>query len=236
MLSELIHPFKTIFNIEEIRMYVLVHKNKVLVGPMKWHPSMFAGALKKLGLDLGIPRYAPRSLPLTLDYDTKIYHVQMTHVQHNPRIEYLEGPIWDFSSGTAVANYIVRAKSLDLVRGDLKAQAAKARWQKENLMSEITVKGTKVRVSISRESRANLSLLISTAADSDIIKWKSNNGVWFDLTKAELQQVARDVNNKVQELYTEEHTINNLIANAADSQELAEIEIIGRPKLNKNGF
>jgi len=192
---------------------------------MKWHPSMYAGALKKLGMEVGIPRYAPYSLPLSLGNGVKIYVVRTEKIDYNKQTEYLEGPVWNFSSNVAVESYIVRQKDLNVVKTELLKSAANARWRKENGLISITVKGQSVKVSTSRESRANLAVLIAAATDSTSINWKSADNVWLTVNKADLIGIAQAIQNQIQEIFDDELALNNLINSATTSEELAEIEI-----------
>jgi len=207
-------------------MFVLVHKNKVLVGPMKWHPSMFAGALKKIGIDAGFPRYAPKNLPLIVDSNTKVYEVSMTYTPHNSRIEYLEGPVWDFSGEKAVGSHLVKDRDIDYVKRNLIGDSAVARYNKEDSTVNVTVQGQNLVVSTSRESRSSLSLLLSTIDNT--CNYKSKNNIWIAATKNDLTVIATAINNYIQDLYDEEKDLVQRITQCSTLAELADIEIVRR--------
>ena len=70
-------------------MYALVHKERVLVGPMKWNRGLFEGALARIKVSGHVPRLAPDAdkLPIVYDVDTKIMPARYETPEHNTRIE-----------------------------------------------------------------------------------------------------------------------------------------------------
>lgn len=206
-------------------MYALAHKGRVLAGPMPWNRGIFDGNLQKLKITKLLPRVAPEQLPLVIDEDTAIYEVEYQRPQHNEKIHYLEGPYWEFTETKAIATYLVKDKSLDSIKGNLKQQASAERWKKEVAGISVTVQGKPVSVSTERGSRDVFLQRYSIMSEEEVIDWKFAEG-WVALTKADLGSIVTAILNHVQESFNWEHTKSQEIDAKATAEELDAVVVV----------
>lgn len=168
-------------------MFVLVHKGRVLVGPMGWNRAMFDGNLEKLGIRFTLPRFEPESLPLTIDENTTVKRVEFAQTEYNQKTQYLEGPYWDHSGAVSIASYQVKDQPIDSVRARLKETLAENRWKREVAGTKTTIQNLQVTVDTARGSRDVFVQKYLLMAEDATVTWKFPEG-WLTLTKSELGQ------------------------------------------------
>ncbi len=166
-------------------MYVLIHKNRVIVGPMAWNRAMFDGALRKLNIQITLPRVAPEQLPLIIDPNTRLAQSVYEYPEYNSKIEYLNGPFWNFDSDVAVGNWQIMPIAIEFIKGNLKAQVADVRYQKEVAGTSCEIQGQTVSLDTSRLGREIFAQAYLLMGDSDQRNWKFPEG-WLTLTKMDL--------------------------------------------------
>lgn len=171
-------------------MYALVHKERVLVGPMPWNRGLFEGALTKIKVSGHVPRLAPDAdkLPIVYDADTKIMPARYETPEHNTRIERTYGPFWTFDNDVAVGTFAIKDKEIEFVKADLKNEAAAERYRREVAGTTMELKGATVTLDTSRDGRNIFLQKYILMGDTDTVNWKFPEG-WFNLTKAELGSV-----------------------------------------------
>lgn len=169
-------------------MYVLVHKERVLVGPRDWNRPMFEGALQKLKLQTLLPRRDPQELPIVIDEDTYITNASITIPPHNERIETYHGPYWNFENmDLAVGTYEIKYKTLGSIRELLRNEAAAERYRKEVAGTKTTIQDLEVTLDTSRDGRNIFLQKYTLMGENDVVNWKFPEG-WLTLTKTELGQ------------------------------------------------
>lgn len=170
-------------------MFALVHKNRVLVGPMDWNRALFDGAINRLGIIKTLPRVAPESneLPWVIDENTTIYSVEFNYPEYNQKIHYLEGPYWTYENGKAMAEYLVKDQPVESVQHNLQQLAADHRWRMEVSGTTVTIQNVTVTVDTNRNSRDIFVQQYLLMSDADVVRWKFPE-TWLTLTKAELGQ------------------------------------------------
>jgi hypothetical protein len=170
-------------------MYVLVHKERVLVGPRDWNRPMFEGALQKLKLETLLPRRDPQELPIVIDEDTYITNASITIPSHNERIETYHGPYWNFENkDLAVGTYEIKYKTLGSIRELLTNEAANERYRREVAGTKTTIQDLEVTLDTSRDGRNIFLQKYTLMGEDDVVNWKFPEG-WLTLTKEELGQV-----------------------------------------------
>lgn len=170
-------------------MYVLVYKDRVLVGPRDWSKPMFDGALEKLKIEAIIPRKEPDVFPWVLNEDAYITEASVVIPPHNEKIETYHGPYWDFSNmQLAVGTYGIKEKQIGSIKELLINQAAEERYRKEIAGTKMTVQNLEVTLDTSRDGRNIFVQKYSLMTDSDLVNWKFPEG-WLTLTKAELGSI-----------------------------------------------
>jgi hypothetical protein len=206
-------------------MYVVVYKNRVIVGPMGWNRAIFQGALEKQKVNVGLPRVAPETLPLIIDEDTKIARAEESRPALNPLVEYYYGPLWDLSNDVAIANFEVHDTPIESARGNFKALAAEERWKKEEAGTTINIQQMTVSLDTSREGRNIFLQKYSLMGENDTVNWKFPEG-WLTLTKAELGQIVVTGAAYIQSCFDWERGINDQIDAVNTKEELLAIEIV----------
>lgn len=170
-------------------MYVLVHKERVLVGPRDWNRAMFDGALEKLGIQFLLPRRDPLTLPIIIDENTYVTRAEMFIPQHNAKTHSYVGPYWDLTDkNVAKGTYQIKERPLGSIKEILIAEVAAERWNKEVNGGKFTIKGIEVSLDTSREGRNIFLQKYSLMGDNDTVNWKFPEG-WLTLTKQELGAV-----------------------------------------------
>ena len=207
-------------------MYAIVHKNRVIVGPMEWKQKYFTDVLKiRHRIEANIPGAAPEILPYIIDTDTKICNV----IENKPDIdfmtEYHYGPLWDLSSDIVIANYDVKDIEIHDARNNYRIIAANERYKKEVSGLKVIIQNTEVSIDTSREGRTIFIQKLLTMQDSDIINWKFPE-TWLSISKTELQSIVKAASDYIQTAFDWEKTINILINNAQTKQQLKEIQMV----------
>lgn len=207
-------------------MYVLVHKERVLVGPRDWNRPMFEGALQKLKLQALLPRRDPQTLPIEIDEDTYITNASIVIPPHNEKIETYHGPYWNFENKElAVGTYQIKDKLLSSIRELLRNQAAAERYRKEVEGTTTEVQGTTVTLDTSRDGRNVFAQKYILMADDETVNWKFPEG-WLTLTKAELGAVVAAGTAHIQGAFDWEKDKIEEIEAAEDAAALDAIVII----------
>ena len=205
-------------------MYVLIHKNRVVVGPMLWNRAMFSVGLERLGInDVVLSRLEP-TVPFIINEDTKIALSRYEYPEYNAKTQFPHGPFWDFSQDVAVGTFQVQDKSVDLIKLELKQTVANERYSKETLGTTITFNETEYRVPTDRDSRNIFVQKYVTMTDSDTVNWKFTEG-FVNLSKTQVGQIIQAINTKVQEAFDWELAKNQEIDSATTAEELNAIVI-----------
>jgi len=207
-------------------MYALVHKERVLVGPMKWNRGLFEGALVRHNVSGHVPRLAPddENLPIVYDAETQIMRASLSTPDHNIRIQRTYGPFWTFDTGEAVGTYSIKDQDLDMAKANFKNDAAAYRYELEEEGTTATVQSTEVSLSTKRGEREVFAQRHGLMGDSDTVAWKFSEG-WLTLSKADVATLANAINTHVQTQFDWEVSKNTAIDAAADLAALDTIEI-----------
>jgi len=168
-------------------MFVIVHNNFVILGPMRWNRFRFENTIQEeCEVSVTLPDRNDSLSPIIVSEEVKILPVQGTpNPEHNPKIEFLHGPFWDFSNDIATSSYIVQPYAIDAVKNMLKAECANERYKKENSGTKVTIQDVEVTVDTSRGSRDIFVQKYLLMGENDIVQWKFPE-CWLTLTKAEL--------------------------------------------------
>lgn len=217
-------------------MYALVHKERVLVGPMKWNRGLFDAALQRTGVSGHVPRIAPKpeNLPLIFDEETKIMPAKYETPPMNQKTERTYGPFWTFDDDIAIGTYAVKDKEIDTVRGELKNLAAAERYNKEIVGATTTIQDTVITLDTSRDGRNIFVQKFMMMSDDEITNWKFPEG-WFAISKSELGQIVQAGAAHIQAQFDWESDINDLIDIADTLDELDAIVIV-EPEEEANPF
>lgn len=205
--------------------YAIVHKGRVIVGPLAWAQKYYTDVLKiRHRITANIPGKAPEELPYVIDENTKIHAVEENKPEVDVMTQYHYGPLWDLSGDVVVANYEIREQTIEDARNNFRAYAAHERYKKEVSGTKVTIQDTEVTVDTTREGRAAFVQKYSLIGDEDVVNWKFPEG-WLTLTKDDLAAVTLAADLHVQQAFDWEKTINDEINAAETAEELHAIEI-----------
>ena len=207
-------------------MYVLVHKERVLVGPRDWNRPMFEGALERLKLSTLLPRRDPQELPFIIDEDTYITNSAIVIPPHDELIETYHGPYWNFENkDLAVGTYEIKERPIGSIKEALMNQVAAERYRKEVSGAKTTIQGLEVSLDTSRDGRNIFLQKYSLMSDADTVNWKFPEG-WLTLTKTELGAVVFEGASHIQAAFDWEKAKVEEIEAAADAATLKAIIIV----------
>lgn len=185
-------------------MFVLSqNRNSVILGPMDYNKSYFQ-AIVKNDLELNINFPGSISGYVNLSNDLEIFPVTIVQPSINSKIEQPAGPFFTYSGETCTATYTAVPKNIDVVKNELKAKVADARYTKEVGGIKITLQGKEVTALTGREDR-NLYLQAVQLGAANTT-WKFNGNVWLTLSLAELGDIVTAVMNHVKAAFEEEAT------------------------------
>lgn len=206
-------------------MFVIVYNKSVIMGPMRWNRFRFQNELlETCEVEMTLLDRNDNLEPLIISKDIQILPVQGTpNPDYNPKIEFLNGPFWEFTESAAISSYRVEPLAVDAVKNMLKAEAAAERWRKEITDVEVTIAGTAYKFPTDRDTRYVLqnALLSSTNA----FNWKLSTNTWVTLTNVEIQAVLDAITAHVQGCFDWEFAKIGEIDNAETLAELDSIII-----------
>jgi hypothetical protein len=182
-------------------MYALVNGQELLLGPIGFNVRMINSELE----DLELPeRYRVstadyQNVPLSITNEVKILPARNQQPEFDPKYEYLYGPVHEIKEDEVVFNYWKADRSLEDIKAVYKLQVKPERQRRENTAIKVTVNDTEVEVSTDRENR--LALTSKVVSGDGPFNFKFANGVWVEVTKADLQTIIAAIDAKVQEAY-----------------------------------
>jgi hypothetical protein len=209
-------------------MYVLVYKDRVLVGPRDWNYGIFEDALGRLGINMYLPRTPPDSFPFVINDETRITNSVLTMPNYNQKIERTHGPYWDTTVDPIQGTYGVATLDVEFIRPKLKDMVAAERYRKENLGIKITIQNTEVSINTSRGNRDIFIQKYFLMTENETVKWKFPE-CWLTLTKQDLGQIVSAGARYIQDCFDWEASKNNEIAIAQTPADLDSI-IITEPE------
>lgn len=205
-------------------MYALVHKNRVILGPIDWNRGMFSFELEKYGYKDPLPRNNPESLPIIFSDELRICEVKLEYPEYNRRTEWLNGPYWDFSTDVAVGTFTINPIEIHFIKANLRPEVAKVRYEKEILGTTITINNIELSIDTSREQRYVFQQKYLMLNEGDTVNWKFKNN-WMVLSKNDLKDIIVSIENHVQAAFDWEHNKLIEIDACATAEQLNEVEI-----------
>jgi hypothetical protein len=176
--------------------YLLTENKSVLLGPIDWKPRFIQSELDDLEVDFKIPIAEPGYLAIN-----ETLEIIPVITSYKPAVdfnfEHLAGPFYTFTNNGAHEVYSSYRLSLDIIKENLHAIAAMARFRKEELGTKTTIQNLEVTVDTTRSSRNIFVQKYLLMSESDTVLLKFAEG-WFTVTKAELGQVVQAGNNYIQ--------------------------------------
>jgi len=205
--------------------YAIVHKQRVILGPVAWAQKYFTDVLKiRHRITANIPGQAPEQFPYVIDENTSIYEVVEDRPEFNAMTEYHYGPQWDISANPIVASYTVEQQTVESARENFKILAAHERYKKEVSGTKVTINGTEIAISTHRGDRDVYVQKYLSLNDEGTINFKFGQQ-WVNLSKQDLNNIITAINTKVQSAFDWEANIHTQINDAETTEQLMAIEI-----------
>lgn len=212
-------------------MYAITHHHnydEVLLGPIEWKPRFIASVLQQdLELD-ELPTILASDesrIPYDILPDVRVRRVEFAYEQHNPKLQYHNGPFWSYDNDIALATYVATDKPLDLVKSELKTLLAAERYKKEISGVKTTIQGLEITVDTNRGDRDVFVQKYLLMSDTDTVEWKFPEG-WLTLSKSDLGQVVSAGAAHVQSSFSWEASKVVEIDSCTTLQELDAVVII----------
>jgi hypothetical protein len=205
--------------------YVLANNNHVLNGPRAWNYRSFESTLEEdLEIEYKLPLTKTDEEIITIDENTHIYPARYEYPAYNQKTEYLHGPFWDFSTGTAIGTFEILPIQIEFIKQSLKQKVAANRYIKENAGTKITIQDTEVSIDTSRDNRNIFVQKYLLMNDTDTIQWKFPE-TWLTLSKQELGLVVTAADAYIQAQFDWEVTKGIEIDSKTTAEELNLVDI-----------
>ena len=182
-------------------MYALVNGQELLLGPIGFNVRMINSELEELELPerFRVSSSDYQNVPLSITDEVKILPARNQSPEFDPKYEYLYGPVHEIKEDEVVFNYWKADRTLEDIKEVYKLQVKPERRRRENTTIKVTVNDTEVTVSTDRENR--LALTSKVVSGDGPFNFKFANGMWIEVTKADLQTIIAAIDAKVQEAY-----------------------------------
>jgi hypothetical protein len=206
-------------------MFIIVENDSVILGPVKWNKSKFQNVLEE---ECEITTTLPNINTdiIIVNENIKIYPVQSTqNPTFNSKIEFLNGPFWEFTETHAISSYVVEPKTIPAVQNQLKNILAQERWTKEILGVTATVQDIEVTVDTNRGTRDIFVQQYLLMGESDTVIWKFPEG-WLNLTKSDLGILVATGVSHVKQVFEWEASLVADIDACTTLEELDALEIV----------
>lgn len=215
-------------------MYVVVYKNKVVLGIIPWNNEYIMTVMKsRYRVNIEIPKKEPviSLFPYHVNEDVIIYPAEENRPNSiNPMIEYYYGPNWEFKSDKVIANYEIKPLSLENAKSNYREKASLKRYEKEVAGTTVVINENEHEIETDRNSRSKYVEKLSSS-NTNSIKWKFKDS-WEIITKENLQYIIDTIDNHVQLAFDEEYDLFLLIDQAQTIDDLLEITELNEKKEN----
>lgn len=207
-------------------MYVLVSNGYVINGPRAWSYNSFMGTLRdELNITYNLPRDKTDDTVINISDTVKIYQAVLDYsTPYNPRIQYLDGPYWDYTSGIAVGTFVARDNPIESTKAYMKGIVAANRYTKEVAGTTVTIQNTTVSIDTDRTTRNMFFQKYVLMGAEDMVMWKFPQG-WLNLTKTDLGEIVTTAANYIQTQFEWESIVVTQIDMATTLAELAAINL-----------
>lgn len=215
--------------------YIIVEKNNnenfVILGPMNWRPTYFKNCLfDDLEIEFDVPLSNDDGTVVIVNENVSILPVVELPInqEYNSKIQFPQGPYYNFYETYAEIYYIPEDKNIDIVKTELKAQVAANRYQYEVKGITTTIQEQEVFIWTNREDRALYLQAYQLGANN--VGWKFGSK-FLTVTNAELGQIVSVCMAHVQAVFDWEGSVVSSI-NAATT--LSELDLISTESDNPN--
>ena len=187
----------------------LIHNNSLILGPMGYNVRMINSELEELEVQETITTQSYTNIPIHFsDGLTHLLPLEKDIPPYDPKYYDVGNFTWEIIEENGVPikvllTYPTIEKTLDEVKTLRKQEVSPYRREKENTILTLTINGTEVEVSTSREERLLLASKLAASPGPHNFKFKNT---WLEITTEELQYILNQIDIKVQEAFDWEYT------------------------------
>lgn len=189
-------------------MYSLIHDNQLILGPIKYNYRLINAELEELEIEQRVSPRDYENVPFQINESTYVLPITQIFPPNDLRFQSIGNFEWEVIKENNIPvrvemTYSIVDKSLDQIKYEYKQLVAPIRREKENAIINITLNGTTVSVSTSREDR--LGYVSKLVASPGPHNFKFGNDVWLQITTTELEYIISQIDLKVQEAFDWEY-------------------------------
>jgi hypothetical protein len=182
----------------------LIHNNSLELGPMGFNVKYINADLEDLEVEERISPQSYTDLPIHFsDNLTHLLPLERVVPEHDLKYHNIGNFTWEIIEEDNIPvkvllTYPITDKTLEEVKNIKKQEVSPARREKENKTITVSVNGTSVEVSTSREERLLLASKIAAAPGPHNYKFSNT---WLEITTEELQYIVSEIDKVVQEAF-----------------------------------
>ena len=179
----------------------LIHNNSLELGPMGFNVRMINSELEDLEVEERISPQSYTELPIHFsDNLTHLLPLERNTPPYDPKYYNLGNFDWEIVTENdipikVVLNHPTIEKTLEEVKNIRKQEVSPYRREKENTIITLTINGTAVEVSTSREERVLLASKLAATPGPHNFKFKNT---WLEVTTEQLQTILSEIDTVVQ--------------------------------------
>ena len=177
-------------------MYALINGQELLLGPIAFNYRMINDELEELEVDFRVTSSDYQSVPITFTEDIKILSARNDVPEYDPTFQSVSQSSHEITDSEVVFYYSVNDKSLEQIKNEYKLGVKPERQRRENTTVGVTINGSTITVSTSRDNR--LSLVSKLLSSDGPYNFKFDNGVWAEISKTDLQTILTEIDTVVQ--------------------------------------
>jgi hypothetical protein len=189
-------------------MYAFIHDSQLIWGPIGFNYRLFNSELEELEL---VNRVLPKdyeNVPIYFDEKTFILPVIQIIPPYDVRFQRVGNFEWEIIKENDIPvrvemNYPIHDKTLEEIKDEYKQKLPPIRKEKENVFIDVEIDGTIINISTDINER--LSLVSKLIASPEPHNFKFNDGIWMQISTAQLEYIISQIDAKVQEAFDWEY-------------------------------
>lgn len=206
-------------------MFVIVYDDRVILGPMRWQKFRFENTIKEdCDFTANLNMRNDNNEPVIVSDRIKILPVQGSdNPPHNPRIEILHGPFWDFSNNIATHSYQPVRISLEAAVTFLKHEVKEER--KRRLLKKVPVTINQTEYMFDTSDRTITSLNHALTAQLPTINYKLDTDIWITMSPSDALNTLNTIIAYIQSCFDWELNKQNEINACTTLEQLVDIVV-----------
>jgi hypothetical protein len=182
----------------------LIHNDSLELGPFGMNVRYINEELEELEVEERISNQSFNQLPIHFsDGLTHLVSIETIIPENDPKYHNVGNFTWEIIKENEVPikvvfTYPILDKTLEEVKTIRKQEVAPYRREKENIIITLTINGTEVEVSTSREERLLLASKLAASPGPHNFKFQNT---WLEITTSDLEYILHQIDIKIQEAF-----------------------------------